>query len=305
MKINNKLFLEKLVKQLHNKTMNHTLDRLFFDAVPNHEKTPTKAVPHVGLEIECFAPMQMNNLRKIIFMNDLHDYVEVGMDASIRPKRGHRPYELRVLIPESELDTVFTKLAKFFKVAKIQVNKSCGLHVHLDMRHRSYKKCYKRLRQCQDVLFALVSKDRWKNKFCEYVIDRNEEDRYLAINKTAYEDLRTLEVRLHQGTTNVDRIKHWTKFLIKVVNGTFNKPIESKADVLKVKVTPEIKNYLKKTMKNTWFKEKMKVVGAIYRRFEKIDELERQREEELEQRMNQIRNERIVEFNRTRNRINL
>lgn len=128
-------------------------------------------------------------------------------------------YELRVLCPETELKYTMTKLKKVFEQIEAWTNKSCGLHVHLDMRERNAKECFDRLKNKQTEMFMMVNKSRRRNGFCKKSQAFDSPDRYRAINTAALKKLSTIEIRLHEGTINTTDIVKWCSYLINVCDG--------------------------------------------------------------------------------------
>lgn len=129
--------------------------------------------------------------------------------------------ELRACIPVHELETIVPRITKVINSFNVEVNKTCGFHVHLDMRGRDFKKAYKNLVQAQDLLFALQPKSRRENSYCkrnESVIPSRQGGRYYAINGEAYSEHRTVEVRLHAGTLNPTKIIKWTRLCLAIAN---------------------------------------------------------------------------------------
>lgn len=179
---------------------------------------PTTKDNYVGIEIECFSSRPQTEIQVSAIERGIDKWVQIGTDGSIRPNFGHK-YELRILIKEKDLSKSLVALDKFLKAGKFGVNKTCGLHVHLDMRNRNMNECYASLRKFQDLLFAMVSTDRqYNDRYCAYVDDTNQETRKVAINKRAYEKHRTLEIRLHQGTLDMKKIENWVGLLLKIVH---------------------------------------------------------------------------------------
>jgi uncharacterized protein YbcC (UPF0753/DUF2309 family) len=56
-------------------------------------------------------------------------------------------------------------------------------------------------------------------------------DRRYAINVQAFNEHKTIEVRMHQGTLNPDELIPWIKLLLKVTN--YHTPVQSSVNTLK------------------------------------------------------------------------
>lgn len=255
MRINNKKIKRKL-------TPRRTVNELVVEYMANNHisRRPTRVNRHVGIEVECFGPKSTVDLQKLILSRDLEKYVQIAQDASIRTPVKHHPYELRILVPERQVSLILKKLGRLFKEAKLRVNDTCGLHVHLDMRTRSYMTCYQRLLKFQDILYALVNKKRWKNQYCLYTRGLTDfPSKYRSISGSSYQYKRTLEVRLHEGCVDTVKIEKWIKLLLQIVDGQAAEPVMSKEAVLKWARKP-IRSYIKATFNKEWEKEKSKYV---------------------------------------------
>jgi hypothetical protein len=103
-------------------------------------------------------------------------------------------------------------------------NDQCGTHVHFDMRNRDVKVVYQNLFKTQKFLRKFLTRNRKYNMYCKMnKADTFEKqlslgDRRHAINVQAFNEHRTIEVRMHQGTLNPDELIPWIKLLIKVTN---------------------------------------------------------------------------------------
>lgn len=135
-------------------------------------------------------------------------------------------YEVRLLAKQSEIRSVVKKLYKVLNEAECQVNESCGLHIHLDMRQRNPMVAYNNLFKCQDMLFNLHSEERAETGYTNrnrhqtlmgHVMERDV-DKYFAINPLCYTRLRTLEVRIADGTMDIDRVLAWCDLLCTIVD---------------------------------------------------------------------------------------
>ncbi len=253
----------KIIKDLNKlKLDNDKLAEILDVVYPNQTLKPKVITNHVGIEIECFSNLDWDEVKALIYAHDLESYVNLSTDGSIENPDSTEAYELRLLIPETKLTDVLSRFKKFTKKAKLRTNSSCGLHVHLDMRKRNAKNCYDRLMKFQDVLFGLVAKNRWGNEYCEWTCFTNSLGRYVAINKLSLAKHNTIEIRLHEGTTDADKIEKWVRLLLNVISSKNTIPeVQNKNDVLSWKgLSKDLKKYVSKNFKDDWFKRKNKII---------------------------------------------
>lgn len=202
------------------------------DYAPDLKPAAKVKTNFVGIEIECFTHYYRNRLMEKIVSLDLHDMVQADGDGSIQADFGE-DLELRVLLPEKKLASGLKKLNKLFVPGQFGVNNSCGLHIHLDMRNRDVNACYKKLMKFQDVLFSMVEPGRRNSEYCAYNHFGNENQRYVAINKSAYRRHKTIEIRLHHATLDMKLIEKWVNLLLRIIGPGTAPTIECKDDVLK------------------------------------------------------------------------
>ena len=219
-------------------------------------KAPVNRHKHLGIEIEFVSESDREEILELLIEQELETCCELGDDGSIDPMKREtiyedryqdstgtwveesyadydeygEGYELRVLCTESNLAVVMSRVGAVLSGCKAEVNNSCGLHVHLDMRHRDVVAATKKLLRKQDQMFKMVPPSRKENTYCQkvYLSSKNVP---LAINKALHiprhSDIniteanaynKTIEVRLHEGTTNTRAIINWCKYLISIVN---------------------------------------------------------------------------------------
>lgn len=177
---------------------------------------------YIGIEVECF----YNNdaaFRRMAAKLKLGRIVNAKDDGSIRGyPSGYEPAEFVLLTEESKLEANVRALSATLEAAGALVNKSCGLHVHIDMRHRDAAECYRKLYAALPLLYAMVPKSRAENDFCKPNRDANYINvpgRYWGINPNSLGKHNTLEVRLHSGTTQAYKIIYFVQLLLAIVNG--------------------------------------------------------------------------------------
>jgi hypothetical protein len=146
---------------------------------------------------------------------------------------------LEFVSPILQGDKGLEEIRKFCRLAhkrKFQVDRQCGLHIHLDMRGKSVE-------QCRNTAYAyhltypywqqLVHPSRDNNSYSRGMrYDRSEilrfadfsefstyQDRYQFINWSAYNDHGTVEVRGHEGSLHAPEICNWIKTHARFVDG--------------------------------------------------------------------------------------
>lgn len=226
--------MKKFLKK--NESYQRLTDKFFSYLKPGKSRSN-----HIGLEIEIASKIPQNILAWEFLKAGLNGYTTLANDASIRVT-AENPYkiEIRVLCKEHEIKIVIPKVMEVLKLSGAIVNKSCGLHVHLDMRKRDVTQAYKNLVDSLPYLKTKVAKGRTRNKFCKMNKTNNYTEflngkvmhspggieevvlepsgRYSAINAHAFNDHKTLECRLHEGTLNPKKVTKWVETLVEVVN---------------------------------------------------------------------------------------
>lgn len=202
-------------------------EKFALSLIKEHKK-PTTTDNYVGIEIEMLAPKSIDDMNKEFIKARLHKFVNIGTDGSINSEvSGFTAMELRICLPESLLDTHVKLIADVLRKNDCYANRSCGMHVHLDMRNRNAELAYKNFFKVQGLMFASQPTSRRTNKYCKpntkeslTLSQFNEGDRYQAINTQSYykNDMRTLEIRLHEGATKYRDIINWVKFLVGVAS---------------------------------------------------------------------------------------
>lgn len=105
---------------------------------------------------------------------------------------------------------------------KAYVNKTCGTHVHFDMRHLKEAEAEvlgKRLARCVPALRLILPKKRRENAHCIGTINKmdSNSNRYAFVNLAAYVKHKTIEVRAHSGTLNASKILNWIAVCEKIM----------------------------------------------------------------------------------------
>lgn len=106
------------------------------------------------------------------------------------------------------------KVCSILKEIGAKVNKTCGLHIHLDSRHLSQDEVRligNKFKRALPALLGVVPSSRRGNRYCKASVSRMTGCRYHAVNLTAFDKYKTIEVRLHSATTDFDKIMLWVE----------------------------------------------------------------------------------------------
>lgn len=173
----------------------------------------------IGVEIECISS-EMIDEKRIPF------YVRAGSDGSVNSEENYPvEHEYRFLSPRDKLEKRLHTFCQFLRESDHKVNKSCGLHVHFDFRHKTYEEVRKiamRTDKWLQSLKELVPLSRRENaEYCKFGVCRH--DRYRAVNLSSHGRYKTLEIRLHSGTIDYTKMINWIR-LIEVLFQTKRAP---------------------------------------------------------------------------------
>jgi hypothetical protein len=119
------------------------------------------------------------------------------------------------------------------------------------------KKTFANLVSMQSLLFALADDRRRENQYCQPVhttdFDKvDSESHYAAISRFSYHKHKTIEVRIHESTTNLDVVEKWMRLLKTIGDyrgpdlklGTANSEYNQLVD--QIKPAPDIIEYVSK-----------------------------------------------------------
>lgn len=199
---------------------------------------------YVGIELEFLCNVDKNVLGNKLFDAGLGRYVTVKEDHSIKCSHGRNPFEceehkgvehaheLCIIAKENEYVEVVRKVTVILEELKATVNKTCGMHVHVDCRTRDPEKVYQNLVSSQAILLRMNPKSRIEkyarlNKERDFEMAKNnggdrgghiDEGRYYAINAKAYTKHKTIEIRVHAGTVDFKKITNWANILVCIAN---------------------------------------------------------------------------------------
>lgn len=209
------------------------------------EKKPMTNAHHVGVEIEFVSKFDKFQLAVALCDEQVQKFVCLKDDGSIRTDKEAPEYKFRhelcIVAPEAIIHDVLNRTLRALNKDKgSRVGGRCGLHVHLDMRNRDKKKCFYNLSKAQKIFYAMNPASRLTGKNEDGDGDTNYSKRldfddfdaarsYLAevaggaaryhgVNILSLEKHGTIEIRIHSGSTNYDKISNWVTILTKIVN---------------------------------------------------------------------------------------
>ena len=174
----------------------------------------------VELEFVCKADSVMSG-DEFRYENVQNSDVTFVGDGSVSPtgenQRRARYQEVRVSCAWSKVGKLYNTCAALKEGGAI-VNRSCGLHVHLDSRHLTAQQEATRRRKLVAALpwlVQLVPESRRMNSFCILNGQRmhGRDRRYQAINPLSYRKHQTTEIRLGSGSLDPDKILNWATVL--------------------------------------------------------------------------------------------
>lgn len=197
-------------------------------------KSPKDNSNYIGVELEFMCDAKQDKLGLMLFEAGVGKQVTLTEDGSLRCCDGREPgncethkdkhlHELNILVKEDNYKDILKKVCDVLHKVNAVVNKSCGMHVHLDMRTRDAEKAYQNLVSAQNILFAMNPKSRtekYAKKISERNLDiaKNSGERYYGINSLALSKHKTIEIRIHSGTIDYTKITNWISILVKVAN---------------------------------------------------------------------------------------
>lgn len=177
----------------------------------------------VGFELEFLAPRTPNvaGLGRIKGDGSVGSAPEDAeiMKADKLTQRGGAMEFASVPAAGDTLFVLINRVGRAMRSAGAYANRTCGFHVHLDMsntneiqRGRIVTWWYR----YEDIFRCMVSPSRRSSSYCR--AGRADGDRYRALNLTALNKHGTYECRLHQGTINSTKVKHWILLLLRFMD---------------------------------------------------------------------------------------
>lgn len=188
---------------------------------------------YIGVELELISSLDRTALEKLFCEARLAGSVYLKDDSSIHTEdNNEHSHEITILTKQENYIETITRVCAVLnsKEANCYVNNTCGMHVHFDARHREPKRMFANLVRMLPLLKQMVPAGRVEgshaNNYCFLnttdVMDQSRhpsrDHRYQAVNPTSYSKYRTIEVRMHSGTTNAAKIINWIALCLYAVD---------------------------------------------------------------------------------------
>jgi hypothetical protein len=205
-------------------------------------KSPTTKEHHIGVEIEFASKQNIEQVCDALFEAGLGKHIHAKRDGSISQPPGHpNQVEIAVIAKQSEIKDVIKKVCDVLNnKLNIVIDKTCGLHVHLDMRNRKVENCYANLIYMQRYLYSMSPAARKKQSVraggrvtegfsapIESAKFHVPEEHYWGVNALTYRKFQTIEVRMHSGSSQARKINNFISFLTAIVDA---KPLTGTPD---------------------------------------------------------------------------
>lgn len=205
------------------------------------EKKPKTDANHVGIEIEFVSKGDKEVVATALAKRNLQSFVCLKTDGSLRKDKEYQyTHELCIIAEETVVHEVLKGVIEALDEVGCAVNKTCGLHVHLDMRNRDKKIAFYNLVKSQNILYSMNPASRLtgedsKGAIADTIYSRRVETtdfeaamapgtgrdaRYQGINPMSFKKHSTIEVRIHSGSTSFNKISNWVRILVAIVNSS-------------------------------------------------------------------------------------
>ena len=219
-----------------------------------------------GIEIE-FVGASLNSVAVAInragvdcevefYNHNTRPHWKIVTDASLRSVNGHAGELVSpILKGEQGIRELKTVLEALNSVEGVQVNVSCGMHVHLDVRDmtaKEIKTVFERYAKYESQIDLIMPRSRrnsprWCATLQESVVSNyvgmadskselaNAIGRYYKVNLSNVHTRGSIEFRQHSGTTEFRKISNWLAFLQQFVEKSIQIANKKNVDLGKVK----------------------------------------------------------------------
>lgn len=203
-----------------------------------HEKMKSN---YIGVELEFISTSDTKTLETLFIKAGLAGFVQVKRDGSIRVEEpGQHQHEVTLLCRQDAAKDIINSVCKVLNSDKVSafVNNSCGLHVHVDARNKDAAVMFNNYVSCLPMLVGMIPKCRTMGEharsYCALNVTKDIKSkdysssngrRYQAVNPESYDRYKTIELRLHSGSTNATKIINWVAILS--IIGDYQTKLES------------------------------------------------------------------------------
>lgn len=169
---------------------------------------------------------------------DGHSYFKFTTDSSV----GGMPDPIECVSPVlqgAKGKATLKKACKTLNTAGAQVNRTCGLHVHIGaakLTEKQYCNVFNNYYYLESLIDGFMAPSRRDNGYalslsryqgvtsCRTIsgMQHTIGTRYCKVNPMSYDCHKTIEFRQHQGTTDYEKIINWVSFCGKLVNWSKN-----------------------------------------------------------------------------------
>lgn len=209
----------------------------------------------VSVEIECVFKTEQSEQTFVsqIRSNGCSKYVTVKSDSSIRalPSDGEGAYGREIIVSFKKKEPqVLMTVCQALNSVSATVNKSCGLHVHFDMRHVTHGKTLgtaaRRIAQVVPALKQMLPASRRDNQYCSRTINSLKDgSRYSFVNMQSFTKHKTLEIRGHSGTIDGNKIFNWISLLDLIMKTPNQKEVNTIPELLAAfRLPANLSNYV-------------------------------------------------------------
>jgi hypothetical protein len=142
--------------------------------------------------------------------------ITVVSDGSLETNSERFGVEFKVLFKPGK-DESLKVLCAWLKYRGANVDTTCGLHVHLDCTGKDDTQVLRveeSFVRSLPHLVNMIPSSRRNNTYCKY--GKSHSDRYHMINCTSLKKHKTIEIRMHSGTTCYTKISNWVSLLVKI-----------------------------------------------------------------------------------------
>lgn len=186
-----------------------------------------------GVEIECYNASRPDIIRAARAHNQVvesqgYNHTDSGVAKIVSDCSLSGANTNEVVLPPANDFAALEAICAALNEAGAKVNRSCGLHVHIDARNMHPSVAWRVIhnyRLMYDDICHILAPSRINSRWAMLnpeprgvaswcaLADLQCNSRYYAVNLYAYKRHKTIEFRQHQGSVDFDKISRWVEFL--------------------------------------------------------------------------------------------